>query len=147
MKIRNHCGSPSYILPACIRQWNTLHLVTFICIRPPLLSFAHFFNVFSLFCLFFSHSVSQIVVWTPEEKDAERKRVREKDSRRKSGVQCARGVKADKLSCFSDILGVSERPSRKPRWDGRRYRSHGSWMRGTGRSVAPLHIILLLFPQ
>ncbi len=107
--------------------------------------FCTFFNVFSLF---FSLSFcSQIVVWTPEEKDAERKRVREKDPRRKSGVQCARGVKADKLACFSDILGVSERQSRTPRWDGGRYRSHGSWMRGTGRSVAPLYIILLLFPQ
>lgn len=95
MKIRNHCGSQSYILPACIRQWNTLHLDTFICIRPPLLSFAHFSNVFSL-----SRSVSQIDVWTPEEKDAERKRARENDLRRKSGVQCARGVKADKLVFF-----------------------------------------------
>lgn len=118
--------------------------------------FSHY-NVFSLFLslflslifllsfsLSFSNSVSQTVVWTPQEKDIDRKRVREKDLRRKSGVPCARGVKADKLSCFSDILGVSERPSRTSRWDGRRYRSHGSWMRGTGRLVVVMHIILIV---
>lgn len=120
VKIRNHCGSQSYILPACIRQRNTVHSSVLICIRPPLLSFHIYYNVFSLFFLSpflifllsfsfsFFHSVSQIVVWTPQVKDTDRKRVREKDSRRKSGVQCARGVKADKLVFFWYSRGVRE---------------------------------------
>ena len=34
---------------------------------------------------------------------------------------------------------MSERPNRTQRWAGRRYRSRGSWMRGTGRSVSSPH--------
>ncbi len=85
VKIRNHCGSPSYILPAYIRQWNTLHLVTFICIRPPLLSFANFVNVFPLFLSLFLSLILFHRLWcghlkkkTQKEREWERKTLEER---------------------------------------------------------------------
>ncbi len=82
VKIRNHCGSPSYILPAYIRQWNTLHLVTFICIRPPFLSFANFVNVFSLFfSLSFCFTDCGVDTWRKRrrKKESERERLQKKE--------------------------------------------------------------------
>ncbi len=50
-----------------------------------------------------------------------------------------------KPCCFSDIVEVSERPERTQPWGGRRYRSPGSWMRGTGRWVSEFAIYLSLY--
>lgn len=93
---------------------SNLHFWVFTFIITCFLSFFVSLSVSVIFLLSFSfsfsfsHSVSQIVVWTPQVKDTDRKRVREKDSRRKSGVQCARGVKADKLVFFWYSRGVRE---------------------------------------
>lgn len=45
------------------------------------------------------------------------------------------GERRETVCCFSDIVEVSERRERTQQWGGRRYRSPGSWMRGTDRWV------------
>lgn len=76
----------------------------------------------------------QIVVQALQEKVKERLKER-KIERGRESVQCASGAKEDKRGCFSDILWVPERLTRTQRWDGRRSRSPGLWMRGTARYV------------
>lgn len=46
-------------------------------------------------------------------------------------AQCSR--EWEKKVCCFDTVDVSERPERAQPWGGRRYRSPGLWMRGTGR--------------
>lgn len=89
--------------------------------------------------LFLAPSISlylslQIVVQALQEREKERQKER-KIERGRERVQCASGAEEDECGCFSDILWLPERLTRTQRWDGRRSRSPGLWMKGTARFV------------
>lgn len=84
------------------------------------------FTGFSCFLNFVLQTLPKSALWRRKKKEP---------TPEDSVAQCARR-EWKKKSCCPDIVEASERPARRQPWGGRRYRSPGSWMRGTGRWVS-----------